>query len=355
MSVDLLARAMAAAAIQGEAAAGDMKRSVYDGTGAVAAKGGIAGYVSGAIADKQDKTSDELTTTAKSVVGAINELKTALNALSKVTSDIEVVAEKPEAPKENVLYYVGTEAPYQIWFYEHETWYDMGTTEVNLTNYVTTEALTAALNGYVPTTRTVNGKELSADIELKPADVGAVPVTGGTMTGDLTIAPEGRTSILTDTMGSGANIVIKENDNALTVMTFSPTSKSIILADGTTQDPIILRGVAEPQIDTDAVNKYYVDNKIIVATHTIHSLSLDAAATHTEQVSVALPTGITSVGYDFYATINGNNLAALLSITRTEAVASSSGSWLRTTYLAYNPSGAAVTGDVVITVICIQK
>ena len=251
-----------------------------------------------------------------------------------------------------------------------------------------------ATSGYVPDTRTVNSRPLSADIELQASDVGALATTGGTLTGDLTIAPEGRTNIITATMGSGANIVVKENDDALTMMTFNPASKSIILADGTTQESITLRGVAEPQIDTDAVNKkyieetygtkegsatftfpgvwkvknvaspgdehdgankYYVDHKVMVSTHTIHSLSLDAGATHTEQVSVSLPLGVTSVGYDFYATVSGNNLAALLSVTKTEAVASSSGSWLRTTYLAYNPGTAAVTGDVIITVLCISK
>ena len=218
--------------------------------------------------------------------------------------------------------------------------------------------------------------------------------TGDTMTGDFSIAPEGRTSIIFAPMGSGANVVIKENDSALTTITLSPSSKTIYLADGTTQDPIVLRGIGEATIDTDAVNKkyiednygtrqgnatfqfpgvwkvknvaspgeehdgankYYVDHKVMVSTHTIHSLSLDAGATHTEQVSVSLPLGVTSVGYDFYVTAIGDNLSALLSIINTEAVASSSGSWLRISYLAYNPGKLSTTGDVIITVLCIQK
>ena len=254
--------------------------------------------------------------------------------------------------------------------------------------------VSGTISGLVPDTRTINSKPLSADVELAASDVGALPISGGTLTGDLTIAPEGRTSIVTATMGSGANFVVKENDSALTTMMFSPASKSIILADGITQDPIILRGVAEPTTDTDAVNrkyiednygtrqgnatfkfpavwkvknvatpgeehdganKYYVDHKIIVSTHTIHSLSLDAGSTHTKQVSVSLPLGITSVSYDFYTTVTGNNLAALLSVTKTEAVSSSNGAWLRVTYLAYNPGSETVTGDVVITVLSIAK
>lgn len=39
--------------------------------------------------------------------------------------------------------------------------------------------------GAVPTTRTVNGKPLSEDIALNAADVGALPISGGTLTGQL--------------------------------------------------------------------------------------------------------------------------------------------------------------------------
>ena len=38
---------------------------------------------------------------------------------------------------------------------------------------------------FVPITRTVNGKALSANVTLTAADVGALPVTGGSMTGRL--------------------------------------------------------------------------------------------------------------------------------------------------------------------------
>ncbi len=352
--------------------------------------------------------------------------------------------------------------------------------------------------GIASEVKSVNGQ--TGNVALTAADVGALPITGGTLTGDLTIAPEGRTSILTSTMGSGANIVVKESDNALTVMTFGPSSKSIILTDGTTQDPITIRGVAEPTIDTDAVNKkyvednfvsttggvingrvqvdaalgmsvftedgdnagtidiypqsadttdrlkitpsgvgaaiaghdmylygtnvrlkaseestdavniknvanpvddndavnkkwitdtygtmdtanatfafpvvsrvknvagvsedldaankYYVDQRVQYAIHTIHSVSIDANGTHSEQVSVQLPTGITSVVYDFYVSVNGQNLTALCSATRTEAVSSSSGSWLRVHCLAYNPSSDAISGDIVIHVLCVHK
>ena len=39
----------------------------------------------------------------------------------------------------------------------------------------------------VPNTRKVNGKQLNEDITLTAADVGALPTTGGTLTGDLKV------------------------------------------------------------------------------------------------------------------------------------------------------------------------
>lgn len=201
--------------------------------------------------------------------------------------------------------------------------------------------------------KSVNGK--TGNVVLGATDVGALPITGGTLTGDLYIAPEGRTNVIVAPMGSGANIVVKENDSALTMMTFSPISKSFILSDGTTSDPITVRGVAEPSGDTDAANKQYVDEYVQYAAHTIHSVSIDANGTHTEQVSVQLPTGVNSVTHEFYVSINGQNLTALCSATRTEAVSSSSGSWLRVHCLAYNPSADAISGDIVIHVLCIHK
>ena len=47
------------------------------------------------------------------------------------------------------------------------------------------DGLTAESVGAVPTTRTVNGKPLSEDIALNAADVGALPISGGTLTGQL--------------------------------------------------------------------------------------------------------------------------------------------------------------------------
>ena len=48
-------------------------------------------------------------------------------------------------------------------------------------------ALSASDVGAVPTTRKVNNKALSSDITLNASDVSALPISGGTITGDLTV------------------------------------------------------------------------------------------------------------------------------------------------------------------------
>lgn len=48
-----------------------------------------------------------------------------------------------------------------------------------------------AINGRVPTSRTVNGKALSSNISLTASDVSALPTSGGTITGNLTLKGSG--------------------------------------------------------------------------------------------------------------------------------------------------------------------
>lgn len=53
-------------------------------------------------------------------------------------------------------------------------------------NATAVAAPTAAQVGAVPTSRTVNGKALNSNITLSAGDVGALPLSGGTLTGNLT-------------------------------------------------------------------------------------------------------------------------------------------------------------------------
>ena len=87
---------------------GDMRKANYDAQGVVAAAGGIPDYVK----------------------AKLDELKLDLGSIAS----IKVVDAQPTNPVRNTLYYVGTENPYHVWLYT-TSWYDMGTTDVNLENY----------------------------------------------------------------------------------------------------------------------------------------------------------------------------------------------------------------------------
>lgn len=62
---------------------------------------------------------------------------------------------------------------------------DVGTLKTNMTAAQT--AITTLQDTYVPNTTKVNGKALSADVTLTAGDIGALPTTGGTLTGDLKV------------------------------------------------------------------------------------------------------------------------------------------------------------------------
>lgn len=62
---------------------------------------------------------------------------------------------------------------------------DVGTLRTDMTTVKS--AVTTLQNTYVPNTRKVNGKALNADITLTASDVGALPTTGGTLTGNLKV------------------------------------------------------------------------------------------------------------------------------------------------------------------------
>ena len=49
---------------------------------------------------------------------------------------LQVVASKPSTGAEGTIYLVGSSAPYEMWTYENNAWIDLGSTEINLNNYV---------------------------------------------------------------------------------------------------------------------------------------------------------------------------------------------------------------------------
>lgn len=72
----------------------------------------------------------------------------------------------------------------------------------------------AADIGAVPTTRKVNNKALSADITLSASDVSALPASGGTLTGPLTIKHATPSLDLTDTSNTTGGTRILKNAGA---------------------------------------------------------------------------------------------------------------------------------------------
>lgn len=101
---------------------------------------------------------------------------------------------------------------------------------------------------------------------LTATDVNALPITGGTLKGNLYIAPDNTSSIIFAPMGSGAAIQFKDNNDSYLNTTIETSSSTIRLSSGASQAPVNLSGIAEPQLESSAVNlKYLTDNYVALA------------------------------------------------------------------------------------------
>ncbi|MBR3141333.1 MAG: hypothetical protein IKF11_10825, partial [Methanobrevibacter sp.] len=80
-----------------------------------------------------DDTKNSLTT-----VWSSNKVKSLFESLEGGV-DIIITATRPDKSLavEKTMYYVGTTAPYHIWFFLDDEWEDFGTTEISLDNYYT--------------------------------------------------------------------------------------------------------------------------------------------------------------------------------------------------------------------------
>ena len=80
-----------------------------------------------------DDTKNSLTT-----VWSSNKVKALFESLEGGV-DIVITATRPakSAAVEKTMYYVGSTAPYHIWFFLNDDWVDFGTTEISLENYYT--------------------------------------------------------------------------------------------------------------------------------------------------------------------------------------------------------------------------
>ena len=87
--------------------------------------------------------------------------------------EYQVFASFPSAGEEGVVYLVGSTHPYQMYIWENNSWLKIGTTEIDLSSYV-------------PTSRKVNGHELTKDISITSSDVGLGLVINTSITDDYT-------------------------------------------------------------------------------------------------------------------------------------------------------------------------
>lgn len=87
---------------------------------------------------------------------------------------------------------------------------------------------------YVPNTRKVNNKALSSDITLSASDVGALPIAGGTVTGNLTV---------------GGNLTINGTTTTVGSTTLQVKDKLIEVAHGNTASLTTPAGLVAPKYD----------------------------------------------------------------------------------------------------------
>ena len=91
----------------------------------------------------------------------VKDLIEALEGGAKVS----IVATRPDpsVAVEKTMYYVGTSAPFHIWFFVNDSYTDVGTTDINLENYFTKDEINALLATKVDK---VTGKSLVLDTDI---------------------------------------------------------------------------------------------------------------------------------------------------------------------------------------------
>ena len=141
---------------------------------------------------------------------------------------------------------------------------------------------TIDLSGYVPTTRTVNGKALSTDISLSASDVGALPdstvipdisgkvnKSGDTMTGNLIFNSGAKIRLEYGSSSTYTDIGASGNNGGTTIIGFTSNL---------TNNKVILDNIAAPTDTYHAANKKYVDNKVAAITIPVTSVNSKTGA-----------------------------------------------------------------------------
>ena len=122
----------------------------------------------------QNITIESNTITAREIINDTINSPTTVWSSKKVKDLIEaleggakvsIVATRPDpsVAEEKTMYYVGTEAPFHIWFFVNDSYTDVGTTDINLENYFTKDEINDLLAGKVDKE---TGKSLVSDTDI---------------------------------------------------------------------------------------------------------------------------------------------------------------------------------------------
>ena len=141
---------------------------------------------------------------------------------------------------------------------------------------------TIDLSGYVPTTRTVNGKALSTDISLDASDVGALPdstiipdisgkvnKSGDTMAGNLIFNSGAKIRLEYGSSSTYTDIGASGNNGSTTIIGFTSNL---------TNNKVILDNIAAPTDTYHAANKKSVDDKVAAITVPVTSVNSKTGA-----------------------------------------------------------------------------
>ena len=171
----------------------------------------------------------------------------------------------------------------------------------------------AKANAAVPGSRKVNGKALSSDVTLSAADVGALPTSGGTMTGSINMGEHDITGTATnyglffDSMGQ---VIVKAGDsNSVEVTDMGVTIRSDV---GITLDGSV-SGISKSSVGLGNVDNTSDANKPI-STATQNALN-GKQATVTGGASTITSSNLTA---NRALVSNGSGKVAVSAVTSTE-------------------------------------
>ena len=210
----------------------------------------------------------------------------------------------------------------------------------------------------------VNG-QTGPYVMLTAANVEALPQTGGTATGPITVKPDDAVGVQISSDASGAAIKTGEGESALNMVMMGKTASApatVQMFDGG-YNPVKISGVADPTEDYDAATKGYVDSKagggskVLLASGSA-TTSVGAQEFAEAQVEITLPTGADRATHDAAVSVSVRKCQVLPVISAVGWVKGDSGDYttLRVTLQVYNPLPVdSDSGSIVVQALFIPK